>query len=683
VRRRPSVFDGIDTGTPVLVLGAQHYGCLGIIRSLGRLGIAVYAVDADPGRPEAHSRFLRDRFAADLVGLSPLATVDRLLEIGRQIGRPAVLIPTWDQMAVLVSEHQEALSEQFLVPRQPPTLAESLTDKRTMHDLAREHSVPTPDITVPRDIEEVRRFAREATFPVVLKGIDGNRLKRRTGRKMVIVENPADLPRLYQEMEDPSEPNLMFQEYIPGDESDVWMFNGYFDDRSACLAGFTGRKLRQWPAYTGVTSLGICLPNEVVRETTERWMRSLGYRGILDIEFRYDARDGQYKVLDVNPRIGATFRLFVARNGLDVVRALYLDLTGQTVPVAQQVDGRKWLVEGGDLESALTYRRDGTLTMRAWAASLKGVDETAYFARDDIVPFVRVAAGFVNRVIRDGLSSADIQPHAHQATVDRHFAMDKAYWTDIYERQTVDGLGYRRRRATALAWIGELGSPDMTRVLEVGGGAGLMSVDLAERGYSVTSIDTVAAMNEDTIRLARERGVAEHVRTVRADVHELPFDDVSFDLVVALGVLPWLHDPGQALSEMARVLRPNGYMLITADNALRLADWLDVYRNPGLRTMRDRAGQVFLPGRTGRSPSAGPVARRTLPRTLDADLARRGLSKIKSATIGYGPLTLGNRQVLSQRDSVRLHLMLQRLGDRSVVVIRDVGAHYVVLARKS
>jgi D-aspartate ligase len=394
-------FDGIDTSTPALVVGAQNYGSLGIIRSLGRLGIPVYAVDGERDRPEIHSRFLRGRFLLDLKSSTPASAVDRLRAMGRRIGRKAVLIPTWDEMAVLVSENASALGDAFLLPRQPLGLARALADKRTMVELARAHGVPTPGVTVPDDVDDIRRYTREGQFPVMLKGIDGNRLHRRTGRKMVVVERPADLLQLYDELEDPTDPNLMLQEYIPGSESDVWMFNGYFGDRSDCLVGFTGRKLRQWPAYTGVTSLGICLPNETVRQTTERWMRALGYRGILDIGYRYDARDGLYKVLDVNPRIGATFRLFVARNGLDVARTLYLDLTGQAVPAGEQVDGRKWMIEGGDLDSALQHRRDGSLTYREWATSLRGVQESGYFARDDLAPFAHVTAGFVKRIIGD------------------------------------------------------------------------------------------------------------------------------------------------------------------------------------------------------------------------------------------------------------------------------------------
>jgi len=391
-----------DTTTPVLVLSAQNYGCLGIIRSLGRLGVQVHAVDADPPRAAAYSRYLKARHVFDLATATPDATVEYLLDVGRRIGRPTVLIPTWDQTSILVSDRADALGEWFIFPRQPAGLAEALADKKAMYFLAKEHGVPTPDVVFPASVDDVIRFASSAAFPVMLKGIDGNRLKLRTGLKMVIVGDADELVRRYLEMEDPIDPNLMLQEYIPGGERDVWMFNGYFDHRSDPLMGFTGRKLRQSPVYTGVTSLGVCQANQAVRDTTVRWMKAIGYRGILDIGYRFDARDGQYKVLDANPRIGATFRLFVAKDGLDVARALYLDLTRQSVPEAEPVEGRRWMVEGADIDSSLRYRRDGKLTILDWATSLRGVRETAYFARDDLAPFRVAMRGFVHRKSTQG-----------------------------------------------------------------------------------------------------------------------------------------------------------------------------------------------------------------------------------------------------------------------------------------
>jgi predicted ATP-grasp superfamily ATP-dependent carboligase len=240
----------------------------------------------------------------------------------------------------------------------------------------------------------------------MLKGIHGKSLERRSGKRMFITRTREELLALYDRYEDPSHPNLMLQEYIPGSDDSVWMFNGYFNDKSECLFGITGRKIRQAPVYTGATSLGICLKNEVVDETTKRFMKDIGYKGILDIGYRYDKRDGKYKVLDINPRIGTTFRLFVGKNGLDVARVEYFDLTGQRVPTSQIIEGRKWLVEEADLVSSIRYFHDRNLTFGQWAKSYRGLQETAWFAGDDILPFFAMLARFARQTVSQVVARA-------------------------------------------------------------------------------------------------------------------------------------------------------------------------------------------------------------------------------------------------------------------------------------
>jgi predicted ATP-grasp superfamily ATP-dependent carboligase len=140
--------------------------------------------------------------------------------------------------------------------------------------------------------------------------------------------------------------------------------------------------------------------NEQVKRTTIEFMMAIGYRGPLDLGYRYDARDGCYKVNDINPRIGAMFRLFVGANGMDVARALYQDMTGRQVLPATTPEGRKWIVEDRDWISALRYYRDGKLTLRGWRKSLRGVEEMSFIAKDDPWPVVGVVANIV-RATRD------------------------------------------------------------------------------------------------------------------------------------------------------------------------------------------------------------------------------------------------------------------------------------------
>jgi len=389
----------LNTSTPVVVLKFNH-GALGIARSLGRLGIAVYGVHANLDAPAMRSRHLRGRLAWDVERSPASDTVDLLLQLGRRLGRSAILIPISDRTALFVDDNAEALRERFLFPRLPPQLAATLISKQASHFLARSVGVSVPTAVFPRNREGVLRFLETAAFPVVLKGVDGSRLAEQHGLRLVIANGPGELLEHYDALEEPQQPNLMLQEYVPGGEDGTWMFNGYFDRNSECLFGLCGRKLRQTPAYAGSASLAVCLRNDTVESIALRFLKAVRYQGIVDVDFRFDARDGSYKLLDVNPRIGSTFRLFVSGSGMDVARALYLDLTGQPVVADAPVYERKWIIEDWDLESFLRYRRDGRLKLGQWLGSLRGVRETAWFALDDLAPGLAILAESLARLLR-------------------------------------------------------------------------------------------------------------------------------------------------------------------------------------------------------------------------------------------------------------------------------------------
>jgi predicted ATP-grasp superfamily ATP-dependent carboligase len=259
-----------------------------------------------------------------------------------------------------------------------------------MFGLAVSHRIPTPKTVFPQNLEDVLAYVQTGPFPVMLKGIHGGRLQARGRKPMEIVSSSEALLEAYRRMEDPLSPNLMIQELIPGADDQVYIFNGYFNDRSECLVGFTGFKVRQYPVHIGCASLGECrYVNEVARLTIE-FMRAIGYRGILDIGYRLDPRDGLYKVLDINPRVGQAFRLFVAENDHDVVKALYLDLTGQEQPPVVSREGRRWAIEDFDLVSCINYYREGTLGLVEWLRSFRGVEELAWFDWRDPAPLLEM-----------------------------------------------------------------------------------------------------------------------------------------------------------------------------------------------------------------------------------------------------------------------------------------------------
>jgi predicted ATP-grasp superfamily ATP-dependent carboligase len=169
--------------------------------------------------------------------------------------------------------------------------------------------------------------------------------------------------------------------------------HAYFDENSAPLALFTGVKVRSWPPHAGMTANAYVVDNPELAALAEQFVKRIGFTGIVDLDLRFDRRDGRYKLLDFNPRMGAQFRLFENEAGVDVIRAQHLHLTGRRVPEGEQRAGHRYVVENIDLPALLAYRRSGYTTPHA--PERPTGTELAWVARDDLRPFFTMMARFV------------------------------------------------------------------------------------------------------------------------------------------------------------------------------------------------------------------------------------------------------------------------------------------------
>lgn len=341
-------------------------------------------------------------------------------------GRP-LLVAVDDVGAVFVQRHAEVLTKAFRYHLVPEGLSEQLSDKDTMAELARVAGVPCPTHALPTTSTALEEFLAHSPLPVVVKVRDPEIAKRNPGVPGVaIARSAAEVRDLWTRHLVDGVPNCILQDYIPGGADTVWMINGYVDSTSRLRFVATGRKLRQWPTYTGATSLGICERNDLVVELTARLVEHIGYRGILDIGWRFDARDGQYKLLDFNPRIGATFRLFAGDQDTDVLRALYADLVHGVVLDDEVPDGRTWVNDAYDWASALRHINDRHLTLVGYRRSLRRVDESVWAASDDPVPASAMRKVVARRLVHRLLTACAARlhlarhPRPTSATSNRH-----------------------------------------------------------------------------------------------------------------------------------------------------------------------------------------------------------------------------------------------------------------------
>lgn len=395
----------VDTSVPALIVKIGHYplhhGGVGAIRSLGRLGVPTYAVTEDRFVPAAFSRYLRGRFDWPTTGTeAPEHLVAGLLNIGRRIGRPTILLPTDEEAAVLIAEFPDVLGEWFIFPRlADPKLPRRLADKHGLYEICVEQGVAAPATMSPVSQRDVEEFAATADFPVVAK----NRAAyaRRSAPAVpgtTRLDDPEALMRLAAGWS--AQPSVVLQEYLPQQQSRDWFVHGYFDAQSRAQALFTGIKTRSWPPNAGMTACAYAVSNNELAELTANFCQRIGYHGVVDLDWRLDLRDGRYKLVDFNPRMGAQFRLCetVGDGGqrIDVVRAAYLDLTGQAVPQRPQREGRRFLLEIVDLPARIAHRHNpvAPISVPAGAGT-----EMAWWASDDPKPFFVMLA----RLMRPGL----------------------------------------------------------------------------------------------------------------------------------------------------------------------------------------------------------------------------------------------------------------------------------------
>ncbi|MEU1519771.1 ATP-grasp domain-containing protein [Streptomyces sp. NPDC005811] len=386
----------LDTRVPAVLLRIDrnpfHHGTLGAVRSLGRAGVEVHVVADATGSPLGRSRFVRQLHPPPPPGAAPADIAATLLRVAARIERPAVLIPMDDAGAVAVARLREELASACLLPQQPGALPEQVADKAELAALCATADVPHPETAVPDSAEQAVRAAGRLGLPLVAKWSRPWLLPAGSGlRSTVVVRSAQDARRLYLRTEEAGS-RLLLQAFLPPGPNRDWFFHGYADRRGALHGGGTGRKLCAWPRGAGLTAVGEWTENPQVGTLAERLVDTLGYRGVLDLDFRRCGRTGAYHLLDFNPRPGAQFRLFADAAGLDVVRAQHLDLTHRPLPAGKPLPGRTFVVENYAPLAALRPAPQGR--------------ELAWYAGDDPAPgraMRRLWCAHVTRRLRDRL----------------------------------------------------------------------------------------------------------------------------------------------------------------------------------------------------------------------------------------------------------------------------------------
>ncbi|MFF0272373.1 MULTISPECIES: carboxylate--amine ligase [unclassified Streptomyces] len=414
-----------DTSVPTVLVRLDrnpfHHGTLGAARSLGRAGIPVHAVIESGTSPVARSRYLRSARASP----GPVSTAELVTLLHRyadEIGdagddssdtasAPLLVLPLDDVSALGLARRRAELSPRFLLPEQTEEQLLRVADKAALAETCASLGLPHPRTELPTGTDEAAAMAWSIGLPVVAKWSRPWLLPAGGGlRSTSIVRSLAEVRELYARTPEAGS-RLLLQELLPSGRDLDWFFHGYVDADGGCTTGATGRKERSWPDGAGLTAVGRWTANPAVDRTARDLFRALGYRGVCDLDFRLNPATGAYHLLDFNPRPGAQFRLFADPDGLDVVRALHLDLTGCRVPPHAPVHGRRFVVENYAALSYLTAPRrdpaDGPGSGHGTGEAEERLPtEYAWCAADDPAPALAMGLAWCGHLLRRAVASA-------------------------------------------------------------------------------------------------------------------------------------------------------------------------------------------------------------------------------------------------------------------------------------
>ena len=409
------------TGPPAVVIGIGLTG-LGMVRSLrdrrNPVSMSITAVDSDLQQATAYTRLCAKVHCPDVDGDG---LVDCLIEHGRRSPERPVLLLSQDLAVLTVARHHDALSSyyRFLVPTSEVT--ELLMDKSRFGEYADRHGFNVPRTVAINTADDVATARSALRFPCVLKPVYRNAAWSERGYpKGFVCANGTELEAAYNQACD-AQDRFVAQEWIPGDDSEIYFCLAYFDEQSRPVATFTGRKLRQWPLDAGNTSLAEASAVPIIKKETVRLFQSLGFCGMGSVEFKRDPRTGEFTIME--PTVGrANLQSETATaNGVNLAWIAYAHLAGLNAGARRRRPRRVvWVNEFTDLQSGILRVRRGELSLGDWVRSYRRSRHYAWFSWKDPLPaFVmgsRLAAKAITRGF-DLMGRRDRQPSAVQPAV--------------------------------------------------------------------------------------------------------------------------------------------------------------------------------------------------------------------------------------------------------------------------
>ena len=377
------------SGPPAIILGGSS-NAVSVARSLGRAGVAVHAL----GDPTNQVRW--SRHVAEFAAIKSPDAQSKTLEWLASGPRNGVLLPCDDEALELVARHRAELTALgYVASEHDDEVLLDMLDKERTYELAAAAGVATPFTMTLRADTELDAIAPGFSFPCAVKPLQSHLFARHLPGVKALIANDEPELRRHAQLAASLKVDVMLTEIIPGPEAAFCSYYSYLDEEGQPLFHYTRHKLRQHPLPFGVASYATNDQQPEAQQIGLRFFQGVGLRGLGNVEFKRDARDGQLKLIECNSRFTAADRhLWLC--GLDLPLFVYNRLLGRPLP---PMETRRYGVHIWhplqDVRTFAAARDQGALTLRGWLRSLAHRQHFAVADFRDPMPTVGYHAGLL------------------------------------------------------------------------------------------------------------------------------------------------------------------------------------------------------------------------------------------------------------------------------------------------
>ena len=289
----------------ILLYGIDGTQTLPIAKSLYKSGYRLVGTFHDKLSYGVHSRYIHEKI--HLESADEKAIVDELIRIIKEKDI-AVIIPFGDASAEVLSKYKDVFSRyvKFTIPDYEIFM--SAYDKNKLMTLCKEKNYPHPltiDLSKPSDEKDLIRFPYPALIkPNITTG----------GRGMTLVNSYEEYRNKIRDIES-KYGDCHLQQFIPegGRQIKVQVF---VDRHSGNNVGSVIWKQRFYPEKGGSSSCNVTIDSPELIELCSSVLNDLSWEGFADFDLIEDPRDGQLKIMEINPRFPACLKSAV-ESGID------------------------------------------------------------------------------------------------------------------------------------------------------------------------------------------------------------------------------------------------------------------------------------------------------------------------------------------------------------------------------